>query len=85
MSAVARMFCRETADHLPTTIEAMAWPYFSDPPIPSRSGHVSATMSSYHRALPAVSTIWTAGAVTQGLNRRVLRATAATLLLAAGD
>ncbi|WP_197012215.1 hypothetical protein [Actinomadura viridis] len=46
---------------------------------------MSATMSSYHRALPAVSTIWTAGAVTQGLNRRVLRATAATLLLAAGD
>ncbi|ACZ90539.1 hypothetical protein Sros_7880 [Streptosporangium roseum DSM 43021] len=31
--AAARVFFRDAADHLPTTSEAVAWPYFSDPAI----------------------------------------------------
>ncbi len=50
MSAAARVFCREAADHFPTTSEAVACPYFSEPAIRSRSGQQPATRSSFQRA-----------------------------------
>ena len=50
LSAVARVFCREAADHLPTISDAVAWPYFSDPAIRSRSGQQSPMRASFQRA-----------------------------------
>ena len=44
------VFCRDAADHFPTISDADACPYFSDPPIRSRSGQQSLIRSSFHRA-----------------------------------
>ena len=38
LSAAARVFWREAADHFPTISDAVASPNFSDPPMRSRSG-----------------------------------------------
>jgi hypothetical protein len=37
LSAAARVFCRDAADHFPTINDAVASPNFSDPAIRSRS------------------------------------------------
>ena len=41
LSAAARVFCREPADHFPATSEAVACPYCSDPAIRSRAHRTS--------------------------------------------
>jgi hypothetical protein len=41
------VFCREAADHFPTISDAEACPYFSDPPIRSKSGQQSLIRSSF--------------------------------------
>jgi hypothetical protein len=50
LSAAASVFCRDTTDDLPTTSDAVARPYFSEPAIRSRSSQQPATRSSFHRA-----------------------------------
>jgi hypothetical protein len=44
------VFCRDAADHFPTISDAVACPYFSDPPIRSKSGQQSLIRSSFQRA-----------------------------------
>jgi len=50
LSAAAIVVCRDAADHLPTISDAEACPYFSDPPIRSKSGQQSLIRSSFQRA-----------------------------------
>ena len=51
LSAAARVFCRDAADHFPTISDAVASPNFNDPAIRNRSDQQSTIRSAFSRVL----------------------------------